>query len=395
MAGFDLISVLYILSGAVVGGIAAWLLRGWQGQRVLQDSSVRWQQKLDEAAGENEQLSAAIGTLKKLVRAHEIVIQKHVAAGEAARTELNSLNEKAGMLSKNLFTIGAERDELKDQVTRHQNTLNVAKQKIAVLQSGVDKDQNVYKSQLASAMEERDALQRKVDDAQSEQQSLNNLLASSRSEYSSVSELLASAQAKLKKLNALEDKIISLEADNVQFEHKATLALKEADSMRREIEELSDLKAQNSQLVRCLESMETSRKQHEEDAHRYRSQYEKSEKESDTLRFRMGDLQENFAKMRSAEEEASPPVNGNNPVMLTFGMTEPDGDLDDLQEIIGIGKVFEQTLHDLGIYHYRQIAAFGAAEIARINSELKDYTGRIEHDDWIGQARDLHFKKYG
>jgi len=395
MAGFDLISVLYILSGAVVGGIAAWLLRGWQGQRVLQDSSVRWQQKLDEAAGENEQLSAAIGTLKKLVRAHEIVIQKHVAAGEAARTELNSLNEKAGMLSKNLFTIGAERDELKDQVTRHQNTLNVAKQKIAVLQSGVDKDQNVYKSQLASAMEERDALQRKVDDAQSEQQSLNNLLASSRSEYSSVSELLASAQAKLKKLNALEDKIISLEADNVQFEHKATLALKEADSMRREIEELSDLKAQNSQLVRCLESMETSRKQHEEDAHRYRSQYEKSEKESDTLRFRMGDLQENFAKMRSAEEEASPPVNGNNPVMLTFGMTEPDGDLDDLQENIGIGKVFEQTLHDLGIYHYRQIAAFGAAEIARINSELKDYTGRIEHDDWIGQARDLHFKKYG
>ncbi len=394
MAGF-LMPVLYILGGAVAGGILGWLLQGWQSRRVLQDSSEQWQQKFDEAAQQKEQSSAAVGVLKKLVQAHEIVIQKHAAAGKAARTELNSLNEKAGMLSKNLFTIGAERDELKDQVSRHQNTLIVAKQKIVVLQSGVNKDQNIYKTQLASAIEEREALQRKVDDAQSEQQSLSNLLASTRSEYGSVSQLLTSAQTKLKYLNALEDKIVSLETENMQLEHKATLAIKEAESMRREIEELSDLKAQNSQLVRCLESMENSRKQHEEDAHRYRNQYEQSEKESDTLRFRMGDLQENFAKMRTAEKEAESPVNGKNPVMLTFGLNEPDGELDDLQEIIGIGKVFEKTLHDLGVYHYRQIAAFGAAEIARINSELEDFTGRIEHDDWIGQARELHFKKYG
>jgi predicted flap endonuclease-1-like 5' DNA nuclease len=299
------------------------------------------------------------------------------------------------MLSKNLFTIGAERDELKGQVTRHQNALNIAKQKIAVFQSGINNDQNVYKTQLESAVEERKVLQRKVDDAQSEHQSLSNLLASSRSEYSSVSQLLTSAQSRLKNLNALEDKIVNLESENLQLEHQATLAIKESESMRREIDELSDLKAQNSQLVRCLESMENSRKQHEDDANRYRSQYEESEKESDTLRFRMGDLQENFAKMRSAEKEAESPVNGGSPVMLTFGLTKPDGEIDDLQQIIGIGKVFEKTLHDLGVYHYRQIAAFGAAEIARINSELKDFTGRIEHDDWIGQAKDLLFKKYG
>jgi predicted flap endonuclease-1-like 5' DNA nuclease len=33
--------------------------------------------------------------------------------------------------------------------------------------------------------------------------------------------------------------------------------------------------------------------------------------------------------------------------------------------------------------------------VARINSELKEFRGRIEHDDWIGQAKELHFKKYG
>ena len=395
MAGFDLIAGLTILGGAVGGGIVSWLIRSWQCKQRLDEADRDWRQQCDEAVHENAQLSAEIAALRESAEAGKAVVQKHAAASEAARTERNSLTEKIDMLSKDLFVIGAERDELKNQVIRHQNILNIAKQKIAVLQAGNDKRLDIYKAQLASATEERKALERKFDDAKSEQQSLSNLLASSRAEYSSISQLLTSVQSRLKNLKALEEKIVSLEAENVQLEHNATLAAKETESLRREVHQLDDMKAQNSQLVRCLESMENSRKQHEEDAHRYRSQYQESEKESDTLRFKMGDLEKNFAKMRSTEKETSNPVNGSNPVLLTFGLTEPDGELDDLQEIIGIGKVFEKTLHDLGVYHYRQIAAFGPAEIARINSELKDFTGRIEHDDWIGQARDLHFKKYG
>jgi len=68
---------------------------------------------------------------------------------------------------------------------------------------------------------------------------------------------------------------------------------------------------------------------------------------------------------------------------------------DDLQEIVGIGKVFEHALHELGIYSFRQIAAFDVADMARVNVELKECKGRMEQDDWIGQAKDLLFKKYG
>ena len=60
-----------------------------------------------------------------------------------------------------------------------------------------------------------------------------------------------------------------------------------------------------------------------------------------------------------------------------------------------IGKKFEEMLHELGIFHFRQIAAFAADDIARINSELREFKGRIEHDDWIGQAKELQYKKYG
>ena len=81
--------------------------------------------------------------------------------------------------------------------------------------------------------------------------------------------------------------------------------------------------------------------------------------------------------------------------MPPFGLDTPQGEIDDLTEIIGVGNVFAATLHKLGIYHFRQIAAFGPAELARVNAELKEFKGRIEQDDWIGQAKELHFRKYG
>jgi len=247
---------------------------------------------------------------------------------------------------------------------------------------------------------ERKLLERKLDEAKSEHLSLNNLLASSRSENDSVSKLLASAQTRLQNLEALEGKVISLEADNAQLKHEVTLANQGAESLRRDVVELNALKKQNKELVQCLDSMENSRKQLEEDARRYRNQYQKSEKESDTLRFKIGDIEKNWVEMQAQEraekaKKTKKSSNGKDKAPSSFGAGKPEGPIDDLTQIIGIGKVFERTLHDLGIYRFQQIAAFGSAEIARINSELKEFKGRIEHDDWIGQAKELHFKKYG
>ena len=64
------------------------------------------------------------------------------------------------------------------------------------------------------------------------------------------------------------------------------------------------------------------------------------------------------------------------------------GQPDDLKRISGIGPGIERTLHDLGIYHFHQIAAFTPANIAWINRRLR-FKGRIEREDWIGQARAL------
>ena len=35
------------------------------------------------------------------------------------------------------------------------------------------------------------------------------------------------------------------------------------------------------------------------------------------------------------------------------------------------------------------------AELERVRAELSDFRTRIEREDWVGQARDLHREKYG
>ncbi|MFS8040249.1 hypothetical protein [Xanthobacter sp. AM33] len=59
---------------------------------------------------------------------------------------------------------------------------------------------------------------------------------------------------------------------------------------------------------------------------------------------------------------------------------------DDLKLLKGIGPQNERRLNALGIYHFRQIAAWTPDEAAWVGSYLA-FPGRIEREDWIGQAK--------
>ena len=60
---------------------------------------------------------------------------------------------------------------------------------------------------------------------------------------------------------------------------------------------------------------------------------------------------------------------------------------DDLKKIKGVGPKLEELLHSLGIYHFGQIAGWGPAEVAWIDSNLEGFSGRVTRDDWVGQAK--------
>lgn len=65
-----------------------------------------------------------------------------------------------------------------------------------------------------------------------------------------------------------------------------------------------------------------------------------------------------------------------------------DGQPDDLKKIKGIGPKLESVLHDNGVYHFSQIAAWNAKSIAMMNTRLS-FKGRIEREKWVSQAKAL------
>ena len=65
------------------------------------------------------------------------------------------------------------------------------------------------------------------------------------------------------------------------------------------------------------------------------------------------------------------------------------GDKNDLTAIEGIGPFLEKKLNDAGVFTYAGIAGWDAEKIAEITTKISFFEGRIEKDDWVGQAQKL------
>ena len=65
----------------------------------------------------------------------------------------------------------------------------------------------------------------------------------------------------------------------------------------------------------------------------------------------------------------------------------PSKTADDLQQIFGIGPLTEKALNELGITSYSQLAQLEKHDIQHIADALEIGPGRIERDNWVGNAR--------
>ncbi len=95
-------------------------------------------------------------------------------------------------------------------------------------------------------------------------------------------------------------------------------------------------------------------------------------------------------KQQAVAKSAAKPVSKSNPDSVAEErpetLTAPrDGGADDLKKISGVGPKLEGVLNELGFWHFDQIAKWTPAQVAWVDSRLK-FKGRIERDDWIGQA---------
>ncbi len=89
-------------------------------------------------------------------------------------------------------------------------------------------------------------------------------------------------------------------------------------------------------------------------------------------------------------ESASAPAADARPV----GEAQPasaggSDDRDDLGRILGVGPVLTEWLNDNGVTRFAQIAAWTEQDVLEWGERLGRNGGRIERDDWVGQARIL------
>ncbi|WP_299670890.1 hypothetical protein [uncultured Roseobacter sp.] len=97
---------------------------------------------------------------------------------------------------------------------------------------------------------------------------------------------------------------------------------------------------------------------------------------------------EGVAKPEKTVAKTAAPATSDTdrPAALTDGPR--DGGADDLKKISGVGPKLEETLNSLGIWHFDQVASLTKDDIAWVDERLR-FKGRIERDDWVGQAKKL------
>jgi len=162
------------------------------------------------------------------------------------------------------------------------------------------------------------------------------------------------------------------------IQQKAGEVVAERDKLREQLEELGSSitsQQQNSMSSKIqLEQLET-----EAGTLRYRvRQLEYQNKEYDESNTKLKHELERLREERKEKASAS-----EHPFVRPVETDEKDN----LTDIKGIGPFIEKRLNMLGIYTFKQLSELTPDLVDRVGNAIEFFPGRIERENWIGQAR--------
>lgn len=99
-------------------------------------------------------------------------------------------------------------------------------------------------------------------------------------------------------------------------------------------------------------------------------------------------------KKAESKKEKSAASEGRVDEKLGVVYDSAPSEVDDLKEIGGVGPKLEEKLNSIGVYKYEQIANWKKENIEEFD-ELLSFKGRIERDEWVAKAKELHKEKRG
>lgn len=157
----------------------------------------------------------------------------------------------------------------------------------------------------------------------------------------------------------------------------------------------TEVAGERDKLQRQLSELESSVSSRQQNSLTSQAQLEQLETEAGTLRYRVKQLEfqnkeheESFNKLKlelerlQAERREKSTIT-DHPFVRPV---EPE-EKDNLTEIKGIGPFIEKRLNMLGIYTFKQLSELTPELIDRVGNAIEFFPGRIERENWIGQAR--------
>ena len=271
------------------------------------------------------------------------------------------------------------------KIRRLEKELEAKKKELAELQAELAplrEELDLKKADLKKVSFENEELEAKVQRLEADKVKLYNEIHSINTD---LEQLQSTNNTYLSNIEDLQAQIIGLKQQNESLSEESTTSEDEA------VDNLAQMQSVYNATRNRLEALE--------------EKLDNLAQENDTLKVEVNSLKErpiyteSTPLARSAskveeEEESEPPLEINfgkdKEVMGNKIFVEEEQTADDLTRINVIGPFLEQQLNQIGISTYEQISQFDQTTIDEVTKAIGYFPGRIEKDDWVGQARHLH-----
>jgi len=178
----------------------------------------------------------------------------------------------------------------------------------------------------------------------------------------------------------------------LQEEYKAQAQLREQHRInKQQLHERDELIAN---LNRQLDDLQASRQDLLQEVQRIPEKDEQIDRLQKRLKELRGSLREKTAPAQATVRHARQNGAGKN-AHERPRKPGKNKQKDDLDKINGIGPVFAQALNQMGTHTFIQIARWKPEDIEKVAKKLDTDPERINRDNWIADAKEQHYQKYG
>jgi chromosome segregation ATPase len=291
--------ILYILIALAmaVGAVAGYFVAFAISKRRIAAVERRADDKVHAASVEREKAVQRYRDAREVAKAMR-------SQAEDALAQRATAVEKLTVMARNVKALRSERAATKEKIKTLQNSLTAVHQRTLSLQREFEKAGQFYKRELQKSFRKRQQLDVALKKARADQDAFEKRIKESVLEHGSPEEMVTAAQLRFGQIEMLERAVDRLEAENNDLKEEIRQRKQDYEALRKDLNEIDELRINNQQLVRAVEALEQSRQQHEHDAQKAQSKANASEQLSETLRMRLSNLEESFAAIEQDQEQA-------------------------------------------------------------------------------------------